>query len=246
MDAAHEKHGRSLTHQVMHELGQTIVVGDYGPDNPFPIEAELCRRLGVSRSILREAVKMLTAKGMLGSRPRQGTFVEPEHRWNVLDPDVLGWLLERKFSPQLLLEFLEVRLAIEPMAARLAARVRNEAACAAIAHALQRMQAAETGEDDPLTSDIAFHVAILMASGNPFYARLRDLIVAALRTSIRLTNKAKGVRLASIADHARVYHAIMAGDEDGADAAMHALITEAMALAQTLSCEPASMALDAH
>lgn len=234
MNEIRHKSGRSLTHQVMHELGQSIAVGDYGPCNPFPIEAELCRRMGVSRSVLREAVKMLTAKGMLGSRPRQGTFVEPERLWNLLDPDVLGWLLERKFSRELLLQFMEVRLAIEPMAARLAARSRDAEACAAIEHALKRMQAAELGGDDPLASDIAFHVAILQASGNPFYARLRDLIVAALRTSIRLTNKAKGVRLASIADHAGVYEAIMSGDEDRADNAMRALITEAMALAQTL------------
>ncbi len=234
MDEVRHKSGRSLTHQVMHELGQAIAVGDYGPDNPFPIEAELCRRLGVSRSVLREAVKMLTAKGMLGSRPRQGTYVEPERVWNLLDPDVLSWLLERKFSRELLLQFMEVRLAIEPMAARLAARLRDTEACAAIALALERMQAAELGGDDPLASDIAFHVAILQASGNPFYARLRDLIAAALRTSIRLTNQAKGVRLASIADHAGVYEAIMSGDEAVADNAMRALITEAMALAQTL------------
>lgn len=218
----------------MHELGQAIAVGEYGPANPFPIEAELCRRLGLSRSVLREAVKMLTAKGMLGSRPRQGTSVEPERGWNLLDPDVLSWLLERKFSSELLLQFMEVRLAIEPMAARLAARSSDSEASGAIALALERMKAADAGGDDPLASDIAFHVAILQASGNPFYARLRDLVAAALHTSIRLTNEAKGVRLASIAEHAAVYNAIKRGDEDAASEAMHDLITEAMALAKTL------------
>lgn len=234
MNEVRHKGGRSLTHQVMHELGQSIAVGEYGPGNPFPIEAELCRRMGVSRSVLREAVKMLTAKGMLGSRPRQGTYVEPERVWNLLDPDVLSWLLERKFSRELLLQFMEVRLAIEPMAARLAARAGDTQARDAIALALERMQAAETGGDDPLDSDIAFHVAILQASGNPFYARLRDLIAAALKTSIRLTNQAKGVRLASIAEHADVYNAIKAGDENEAETAMLNLIAEAMALAKTL------------
>lgn len=233
IDVRH-KGGRNRTHQVMHELGQSIAVGDYGSCNPFPIEAELCRRLSVSRSVLREAVKMLTAKGMLGSRPRQGTYVKPERVWNLLDPDVLSWLLERKFSRELLLQFMEVRLAIEPMAARLAARAGDTEARGEIALALARMQAAETGGDDPLESDIAFHVAILQASGNPFYARLRDLIAAALKTSIRLTNKAKGVRLASIAEHASVYDAIKSGDEDAAGDAMLSLITEAMALAKTL------------
>jgi DNA-binding FadR family transcriptional regulator len=80
--------------------------------NPIPIEAQLCRQYSVSRSVLREAVKMLTAKGLLGSRPRLGTWVQPEKDWNLLDPDVLGWLLERKFSPALLIEFTELRISI--------------------------------------------------------------------------------------------------------------------------------------
>ena len=222
--------GQSLTSELVQRLGQEIVMGVYGPQNPFPIEAELCKRLGASRSVLREAVKMLTTKGLLNARPRQGTWVEPESRWNLLDPDVLRWLLERKFSPQLLLEFSQVRLAIEPMAAALAARHADAAAKAAIVAALDRMRAAECGEDDPLESDIAFHVAILRASGNRFLSQLRDLIDAALRTSIRLTNRRKGVRLASIADHQKVADAIVAADSDAARQAMHQLMFEATLL----------------
>ena len=158
-------HGRSFTHDIVQRLGQEIVCGVYGAQNPFPIEAELCKRLGVSRSVLREAVKMLTTKGLLNARPRQGTWVEPETNWNLLDPDVLRWFLERKFSPTLLLEFTQVRLAIEPMAASMAASLASDEAKAAIVVALDRMKAAERGEDDPLESDIAFHVAILRASG---------------------------------------------------------------------------------
>jgi len=230
MDEQRRRSGRNLTHHVMHEIGQSIAKGEFGVDNPFPIEAELCRRFGVSRSVLREAVKMLTAKGMLGSRPRQGTFVETEKSWNLLDPDVLGWLLERKFSRALLTQFLEVRLAIEPVAAMLAAEHGSDEAVEQIRVALARMQEADLGNDDPLTSDIAFHVAILQASGNPFYARLRDLIGAALRTSIRLTNQAKGVRLASIAEHKSVYDAIVNREPNLAHDRMRSLIVEAMAL----------------
>jgi len=234
MDEQRRKSGRNLTHHVMHEIGQAIAKGDYGRDNPFPIEAELCRRLGVSRSVLREAVKMLTAKGMLGSRPRQGTFVEAEKSWNLLDPDVLGWLLERKFSRRLLTHFMEVRLAIEPAAAMLAAQHGDDTAIEAIRVALVRMEEADRGNDDPLASDIAFHVAILQASGNPFYARLRDLIGAALRTSIRLTNQAKGVRLASIAEHQSVYDAIVTRQPTEAHDRMRSLIVEAMALVRAM------------
>lgn len=223
-------HGRSFTHDIVQRLGQEIVCGVYGAQNPFPIEAELCRRLGVSRSVLREAVKMLTTKGLLNARPRQGTWVEPESNWNLLDPDVLRWFLERKFSPTLLLEFTQVRLAIEPMAASMAARLAGPEAKASIIAALDRMKAAERGEDDPLESDIAFHVAILRASGNRFLAQMRDLIDVALRTSIRLTNRRKGVRLASVSDHQRVSDAILAGDGEGASQAMRELMLEALTL----------------
>lgn len=231
----HRQIGRNLTHHVMHELGGDIVRGVYGRHNPFPIEADLCRKLGVSRSVLREAVKMLTAKGLLGSRPRQGTLVQSEESWNLLDPDVLGWLLERSFSAPLLIEFLEIRLAVEPMAAELAAQSGTPAAIRQIGHALDQMRQAEAGMNDPLLSDIAFHVAILQASGNRFYGRLRDLIGTALRISIRLTNQVKGVRLASIADHAKVYDAIVARDPAGASAAMRALIVEAMVLVREMA-----------
>ncbi|WP_340644726.1 FadR/GntR family transcriptional regulator [Phenylobacterium sp.] len=223
-------HGRSFTHDIVQRLGQEIVCGVYGAQNPFPIEAELCKRLGVSRSVLREAVKMLTTKGLLNARPRQGTWVEPESNWNLLDPDVLRWFLERKFSPTLLLEFTQVRLAIEPMAASMAARLATDEAKAAIIAGLERMKAAERGEDDPLESDIAFHVAILRASGNRFLGQMRDLIDVALRTSIRLTNRRKGVPLASIADHQRVSDAILAGDAEGASRAMRDLMLEALVL----------------
>jgi DNA-binding FadR family transcriptional regulator len=90
--------GQNLTYSIANHIGIAIVTGVYSADNPIPIEAELCRQYGASRPVLREAVKMLTAKGLLGARPRRGTWVQPEDKWNLLDPDVLGWLLERKFS----------------------------------------------------------------------------------------------------------------------------------------------------
>ena len=207
-----------------------IVTGHYSYQNRFPVEADLCRHYGASRSILREAVKMLTAKGLLGARPRQGTWVQPEDHWNMLDPDVLRWMLERKFSLSLLIEFTQVRLAVEPAAAELAAQVAGSAEKAAIMGAIDRMAAAARGEDDPLHSDIAFHVAVLRASGNRFYSELRELIETALKFSIRTTNRYKGVRLASIEDHRKVAEAIVAGDAQLAATRMRALIQEALDL----------------
>ena len=123
----------------------------------------------------------------------------------------MRWLLQRKPWLQLLIEFTQVRLAVEPSAAALAAEVAGPAEKAVVQQALERMIAAERGDDDPLTSDIAFHVAILAASGNKFFGQLRDFIDTALRFSIRITNRRKGVRLASVADHKKIADAIMAG-----------------------------------
>ncbi len=222
--------GQNLTYSIVHDLGVAVVTGTYSKENPFPVEAELCRQYGASRSVLREAVKMLTAKGLLGARPRQGTWVQPEENWNLLDPDILGWLLERKFSPALLLEFTEIRLAVEPGAAALAARVSGPAEKAAVRAAIERMQAAEHGDDDPLESDIAFHVAVLKATKNRFYAQLPGLTATALRISIRTTNRYKGVPLANVLDHKKVADAIIAGKPAVAAEAMRKLIQEALDL----------------
>ena len=112
--------GRNLTYGLLDALGRSIVIGKYDT-RAFPTEAELAKQHGVSRSVTREAVKMLTAKGLLSARPRQGTIVQPSTSWNLFDPDVLRWLLERKFSVQLLKHFNQLRVAIEPAAAALAA-----------------------------------------------------------------------------------------------------------------------------
>jgi DNA-binding FadR family transcriptional regulator len=222
--------GQNLTHSIVQNLGVAIVTGTYSVKKPFPVEAELCKQYGASRSVLREAVKMLTAKGLLGARPRQGTWVQPEANWNLLDPDVLRWLLERKFSYSLLIEFAQIRLAVEPKAAALAATSTDSEKKAEIRNAVERMIAAENGDDDPLESDIAFHTAILRASGNRFYAQLPEMISTALRFSIRMTNRQKGVRLASVEDHENVCNAIMAGDAAKAETRMESLIQEALDL----------------
>lgn len=220
--------GRNLTYGLLESIGRAIVTGGYD-GRPFPTEAELARQHKVSRSVTREAVKMLTAKGLLSARPRQGTSVQSSRQWNLFDTDVLRWLLERTFSIDLLRQFNELRVAIEPEAAALAAVNAGEAQRAAIALGLDRMQAAEDGRDDTLDADIAFHVAILEASGNPFYVQFRDVVRTALHTSIRYTNRFKG-HPASVAEHAAVKDAIFASDPDGARRAMRAIILDALAL----------------
>ncbi|TCP72579.1 GntR family transcriptional regulator [Sphingomonas sp. PP-CE-1G-424] len=220
--------GRNLTHGMLDTLGRAIVTGRY-ETRPFPTEAEIAKTHGVSRSVTREAVKMLTAKGLVSARPRQGTVVQPASAWNLFDTDVLRWTLERKFSVELLRHFNQLRVAIEPEAAALAARFGDTADLQAIREGLAQMEAGEAGLTDPLEADIAFHVAILRASKNPFYAQFQSVVSTALRTSIRFTNRIKG-RSANIPDHAAVADAIIARDAGAARVAMTRIIGDVLVL----------------
>ena len=234
-----QRSATSVTETIVQDLGAAIVTGRYD-GIPFPKESELAQAYGAARTVTREAVKMLTSKGLLTSRRRRGIVVNDEDRWNLLDPDVMRWLLERKFSWELLIEFTEIRLSIEPGAAALAARRASPEDRAAIGDAVRRMFAADKGEDDPLTSDIAFHLAVLQASGNRFYRQHREMIETALRFSIRKTNELKGVRFASATDHARVAEAILAGQVPEAETRMRDLIRGALDLMERVQAEEKS------
>lgn len=222
---------KSVTDTIVQDLGAAIVTGRY-EGVPFPTEQELSEKYGAARTVTREAVKMLVSKGLLSSRRRRGIVVENEDSWNLLDPDVMRWMLQREFSLDLLIEFTEIRLSIEPGAAALAARRADGDQRAAIDHAVRRMFAADRGEDDPLLSDIAFHVSVLRASGNRFYRQHCEMIDTALRFSIRKTNDLKGVRFASAEDHKRVADAILAGHVREAETRMRDLIGGALDLMQ--------------
>ena len=233
-DAKEAKEGsRNLTFGMLEELGRAIVTGKYDKER-FPTEDELTARYNVSRTVTREAVKMLTAKGLLKAKPRAGTTVQPPSAWSVFDPDVLRWMLERKFSLELLRHFNELRVAIEPQAAALAAYAEPGPAHATIEAGLQRMEAAERGEEDTLEADIAFHIAVLEASANPFFLQFRDTVATALRTSIRFTNRFKG-RSADVAAHRAVFTAIQERDPQKARAAMSTIIGEVMEFITTAS-----------
>jgi len=213
--------GRNLTFSIVDIVGAAIVAGEFA-GRPFPIEADLARHFAVSHSVTREAVKMLTAKGLLFARPRQGTMVQPEPAWNLLDPDVLRWLVERKPSLSLSRQIVELRLAIEPAAAALAADVATPGAIASMRRILAQLAPVR---DDGATSVgpvIAFHGLVLEASGNPFYGRFRDLMAIAVRSS------APAIAQDTLADtfetRQRIVTAIKAGDGQGAASAMRMLI----------------------
>lgn len=222
--------GPNLTRRIVQDLGRAIVTEQFTAGTGFPFEAQLCEQYGASRPVVREAVKMLTAKGLLRPRQRAGTTVQPESSWNLLDRDVLKWFMDREFSIDLLIEFTEMRMAIEPRAAGLAANSATGPQRSAIVKAIKRMFAAEAGEDDPLEADIAFHRAVIEASNNRFMRQFTDLSEATLRYSIRRTNAYAGVSRASAIDHRRVANAIVEGNSPEASILMRDLIAGALQL----------------
>ncbi|WP_204903013.1 FadR/GntR family transcriptional regulator [Microbulbifer mangrovi] len=231
MDRHHS--GRNLTQQLVHTLGETIASGRYQPGDGLPSEASLCEEYGISRSATREAIKMLTAKGLISSRPRQGIRVQSRARWNLFDPDVLDWILRASPSLEMLREFMQLRKAIEKEAAALAAAEQDRDRIAGIEDALSRMKAAEGGLGDAVEADIAFHINILNATNNPFYIQLGSFIETALRVSIRFTNRIKGVESASYANHKQLYDAIERGDVAAASSASAAMQSEALELIES-------------
>jgi len=175
-------------------------------------EAVLCEQMKVSRSAAREAVKSLAAKGLITSRARQGIRISPESEWNLFDADVLRWMRDSNPSLELLKEFTELRVAVEPEAAKLAAERQNKKKIRKIGVALQRMKQAESGLDDPLESDIAFHLSILDASENRFFMQLGRIIDTTLRVSIRFTNMRTGVQVGNYEEHKRIYDSVAGSD----------------------------------
>jgi DNA-binding FadR family transcriptional regulator len=192
--------GVSVHASVANEIGLRIVRGDYPPGAILPNEAKWAETFQVSRSAVREAIKMLMAKGLLSSRPKIGSWVEPRDRWNLLDRDVLTWYATSPTRESFLKTVQEFRHIIEPEATALAAERRTDEQMAEISAACREM-----GEATSLTqrtqADTRFHLAILRASGNELLVPLGVLIESALaHLFVFVTREANDLR------HAQTLH----------------------------------------
>jgi len=222
--------GRNLHGQVVHELGRRIVGGSCPPGEALPNEEELCRELGVSRTALRESVKVLAAKGLVESRPRIGTRVRASASWNLLDPDVLAWRCATSPEPSFALQLNEMREIIEPASAALAARKRNQTQLRHIEDAYEAMAAATT-IDEWVAADLEFHSAILDATSNPLLRPLAAMIGSALESLLGLSARKAGTNFkVALPDHARVLDAIRRQDGPRAMQHMAALLADTRAL----------------
>jgi DNA-binding FadR family transcriptional regulator len=214
--------GRNLTFGLFDQLGRAIVAGHYDR-MPFPTELDLMRQYRVSHGVIREAVKMLAAKGLVSAYARRGIVAEPQTGWNLIDADILGWLLDQGFTRDLEMRFNDLRAAIEPEAAALAAGAARADDHARIEDALKRLSAARRGADSGTEADIAFRLAILGATRNPFYAQFRNLLAAALRASSHFP-----ARIENPDAYTSVLEAVRTGDADRARRAMRRLVRGAL------------------
>jgi GntR family transcriptional regulator, galactonate operon transcriptional repressor len=220
-------HGR-----LVHELGRRIVTGRLAPGEVLPTEAALVEELGSGRSAVREAVKVLTAKGLVRTRTKVGTVVQPEAAWNLLDPDVLAWRYQAQptdYQPtgKQLDDLAGLRIALEPQAARLAARARDRSGIAAIGHAYLRMTETIDDPDAFIGHDLAFHRAITEAAGNLLLSQLSDLLAVAFEAARQVHTRNVRRNRRTLPAHKAVLDAITGHDADLAEELMRKLVTSA-------------------
>ena len=217
--------GRNLHGQVVTELGCRVVGGAYAAGAVLPNEDRLCEELQVSRTALREAVKVLAAKGLLESRPRIGTRVRPRESWNLLDPDILAWRCATGADAEFLRHLTELREIIEPAAASLAASSRSEAQLKAIGDALAAMESAtEIGQW--VQADLAFHTAVLQATNNPLLMPLAAIISSALELLLGFNARTARDFRRGLVDHQKLFGAIASRDAQSALHRMAGMLAE--------------------
>lgn len=206
---------KSMHPQIVRDLGMRIVAGEFRPGERLPPEPLLCESYGVSRSALREATRVLGAKGLVVSRQKAGTIVRPRSDWHLLDPDVLYWTIQSKPAPEFIETLMEVRRIFEPAAAALAARVATEEQLRGIAAAYTGMESARTAEE-LLEPDLAFHRRIAEATNNDLLAYIGNMLSLALRESIKLSSKLPDTHALSLPRHKAILTAVLHRDPLGA------------------------------
>jgi len=224
---AHTYPSRSLHGSIVHELGRKIVTGVYAPGSTLPIEDALREELNVSRNALREAIKVLSAKGLLKVKTRTGTCVQPRDSWHLTDPDVLSWAMTGTVDHDLIAWLTEFRKVIEPAAAEMAARRATEGERDEIRRRMEdlekacdRFDSGELSHADCIDADMAFHESIFSASGNPFLKTVTANISAALAVSRTVTDSVPGAMRRSIPAHRKVALAVAEGRAEDARIAM--------------------------
>ncbi|MCJ2012279.1 FadR/GntR family transcriptional regulator [Methylobacterium sp. J-076] len=221
--------GQRIHGSVARTLGIAILSGLHAPGAVLPGEIEFSEQLGISRTAYREAVRILSAKGLVESRPKTGTRVSARSRWNLLDPDILAWAFEAEPSETFIRDLFELRQIVEPAAAALAAERRSSVDIARMGHALEEMARYGLAVPEGRAADRAFHHAVLEATRNAPLLSLSSSIVAAVTWTTIYKQRLRALPRNPLPDHRAVYEAIVAGDSEGARETMSVLIRLALA-----------------
>lgn len=223
----HRNRPQNIHTWVAQELGARIVSGAYPAGEYIPSEGRLVDELGVSRTAMREAFKLLSAKGLIESRPKLGTRVRPPKDWNMFDPDILRWYFDNNPKPQFYTDLYVMREVIEPSAAAMAATHRTPAQLEELERACQAMERAEPGTDAVFRSDVNFHLGVLAATNNVFFASLGKTIETALESSFRLSSAIAEEFEDALPGHRAVLDAIQAKDDAAAKRCMQTILANA-------------------
>lgn len=233
-----------LSDEVLERLGTDIAAGIYSPGHAIPIETDLMTAFSVGRSSVREAIRTLTSLGMVETGPRRGTSVAARSSWNMLNRDVMRWIMAGgRHSSELLAAIDEARMIFEPSAAALVARRAGRLQILAIEAAFARMEeAAAAGDPEAaIQADRAFHVAILRATGNPILEAFDTALDAVLGLLFSVTANHMENYRANLASHHAVLEAIRARDPGAAQQAMLTMIgftSDRMKEAGLISAKP--------
>lgn len=210
-------------------IGAEILSGQRLPGDRIPSAEELYERFGASRALMREVSKTLAAKGMITAKSRVGTQVLPPEHWNWFDPDVLAWRVRIGLDEAFFRYIAEVRRAVEPAGAALAAERRSADDLRQMRGALERMALAGANRHAFAEADLDLHIAVAAASGNPLFRSFAAVIETALGAYFSLSAPAQNDRAGiSIARHAAIADAIEARDGAAAARAMLAVIDEGL------------------
>ena len=201
-----------LASQESREIDHRIVGGNYKEDSLIEDDGKTSQRFGVSKSVIREGIKVLVAKGILEVNRGSGTRVRRRASWALLDNDVLAWHLSVEPKPAFLLQLMDMRRMIETKAAAWAAMHGTDAKIKAIEAAQMRMKKGENSIEEFVLADAMFHRAILRAANNEILLSVKGVIFSALLISIRLTNADPRENARSVPFHRSVLSAIKAKD----------------------------------
>ncbi len=215
---------KSVLGRVLDQLGEDIVLGRYPSGSSLPPEHTLCTQLGVSRTVVREAVKSLVAKGLLVTGPKLGTRVLDDEQWNWFDPAVVAWHNRGGMTGEFLREVHELRRIIEPVAVAMAA----ERATAQDIHRLEQayagMRLALEGEGDYVLHDLAFHQGMLQACHNRMVGQMGKALAALLRTTFEVSTSRPHGLAGALPLHRAMLDAVVARQPAAAQQATLALI----------------------